>query len=184
MTEYAQPVSHPWRRYLRFSVRGLIVLVLLIGALLGCLVRSARAQREAVAAIVNAGGSVTYDRDWSTANYRPAGLPWALAWLIDLIGVDYFGQVTIVALYDSSTTTDATIEQVGHLTRLRELLLFESSINDATLVHLNGLTNLDSLELAGVRVTDAGLDHLEGMTKLTVLSLQAVLRSPTRGWRT
>jgi hypothetical protein len=37
-------ISRPWRRYLRFSVRGLIVLVLLIGAGLGWTVRSARIQ--------------------------------------------------------------------------------------------------------------------------------------------
>jgi hypothetical protein len=56
----AGPVSHPWRRLLRFSVRGLIVLVLVIGAGLGWVVRSARIQREAVAAIKSAGGGVTY----------------------------------------------------------------------------------------------------------------------------
>ena len=47
----AVPVARPWRRFLRFSVRGLIVLVLVIGVWLGWLVRSARIQREAVAAI-------------------------------------------------------------------------------------------------------------------------------------
>jgi hypothetical protein len=64
----AGPVSRPWRRYLRFSVRGLIVLVLVIGAGLGWIVRSARMQREAVAAIKNAGGSVSYDWRWSNGN--------------------------------------------------------------------------------------------------------------------
>jgi hypothetical protein len=54
----AGPVSRPWRRYLRFSVRGLIVVVLLMGAWLGSIVRSARIQREAVAAIRKVGGRV------------------------------------------------------------------------------------------------------------------------------
>ena len=35
-------ISRPWRRYLRFSVRGLIGLVLVIGLGLGWLVRSGR----------------------------------------------------------------------------------------------------------------------------------------------
>ena len=47
----AVPVARPWRRFLRLSVRGLIVLVLVIGAGLGWLVRSAHIQRDAVAAI-------------------------------------------------------------------------------------------------------------------------------------
>ena len=38
MTDQAKPVSRPWRRFLRLSVRGLIVLVLLIGAGFGWLV--------------------------------------------------------------------------------------------------------------------------------------------------
>ena len=31
-----EPVSRPWRRYLRFRVRGLIVLVLLVGGCILC----------------------------------------------------------------------------------------------------------------------------------------------------
>jgi hypothetical protein len=51
--------ARPWQRFLRFSVRGLIVVVLVIGVWLGWLVRSARIQREAVAAIRIAGGNVS-----------------------------------------------------------------------------------------------------------------------------
>ena len=34
-----QPVSRPWRRFLRFSVRGMIVAVLLVSGWLGWIVR-------------------------------------------------------------------------------------------------------------------------------------------------
>ena len=51
----AVPVARPWRKCLRFSVRGLIVVVLLVGGWFGWEVRSARIQREAVAAITKAG---------------------------------------------------------------------------------------------------------------------------------
>ena len=40
MTDQAKPVSRPWRRFLRFSVRGMIVVVLVIGGWLGWIVRS------------------------------------------------------------------------------------------------------------------------------------------------
>ena len=39
MTDQAKPVSRPWRRFLRFSVRGMIVVVLVIGVWLGWIVR-------------------------------------------------------------------------------------------------------------------------------------------------
>ena len=94
----AGAVVHPWRRVLRLKVRGLIVVVLVIGAWLGWLVRSARIQREAVAAITRTGGEVSYNWEWNNRNPIPGGPPQALRWLVDLIGVDYFGHVTEVSL--------------------------------------------------------------------------------------
>ena len=42
MTDQAKPTPRPWRRFLRFSVRGMIVVVLVIGGWLGWVVRSAQ----------------------------------------------------------------------------------------------------------------------------------------------
>jgi internalin A len=165
------PVSRPWRRSLRFSVRGLIVIVLVIGAGLGWLVRSARIQREAVATIERAGGRVRYDSEWSKGKSIPAGKPWAPRWLTDFIGVDYFGRVTTVRLFSSSRASDATLAHVGRLTRLQRLNLDQSAVSDSGLAHLKGLTNLTFLALGGTQVTDAGLAHLKGLTNLSVLDL-------------
>ena len=51
-----------WRYWLRINLLGLMVLVLVIGASLGWLVRCARVQRESAAAIRKAGGMVGYNR--------------------------------------------------------------------------------------------------------------------------
>jgi hypothetical protein len=51
MSRQPDPASHPWGRFLRFSVRGMIVVVPLVGGWPGWAVRSARMQRDAVAAI-------------------------------------------------------------------------------------------------------------------------------------
>jgi hypothetical protein len=59
MMDQQQTSSRWWRRYARFSVRGLIVLVLLVGGGLGWMVRSARDQRGDVKAIEAAGGDVS-----------------------------------------------------------------------------------------------------------------------------
>ena len=61
MTVKPKPLSRPWWNHPRFSLRALMVLVLLIGAGLGWLVRSAHVQRDAVAAVRRAGGSVSID---------------------------------------------------------------------------------------------------------------------------
>src|SRR5690242_20006223 len=96
MTDQAKPVSRPWRRFLRLSVRGIIVVVLLVGAWLGWIVRSARVQHEAVAAIEKAGCMRFYEWEWRAGKPVTGGKPWAPAWLVDLVGVDFFGNVVAV----------------------------------------------------------------------------------------
>ena len=71
MYEQPTPISRPWRRYLRFNVRGLIVVVLVIGAGLGWVVSEAHVQRDAVAAIRRAGCSVMYSWEWSDGKLIP-----------------------------------------------------------------------------------------------------------------
>jgi hypothetical protein len=91
-----QAVSKPWRHWLRISVLGQIVLVLIIGAALSRLVHGARLQHDAVATIRKAGGSIYYD--WQclfeccgkkSRDPRPR-------WLADQLGIDYFGHVKYV----------------------------------------------------------------------------------------
>jgi len=164
-------VSRPWRRYLRFSLRGLIVVVFVIGVWLGWIVRQARVQRDAVAAITAAGGSVNYDWEWSNGKSSPGAKPWAPTWLTDLIGVDFFGHVTGVFFY-SSAPTDEAIVRVGRLTRL-ELLGLGPFASDKGLGHWKGLTNLSFLDLSSTQVTDAGLAHLKGLTNLSFLILDS-----------
>ena len=170
MTDQARPVSRSWRRFLRFSMRGMIVVVLVIGGWLGWVVRSAQIQREAVAAIENAGGAVSYD--WGRISGSiPAGGPWAPEWLVNLIGVDYFGHVTEALINQNSTVTDGVIAKVGCLTQLHDLFLHSTCVSDAGLSHLKGLTNLEWLDLGKTQITDAGLVHLRGLANLTELRL-------------
>ncbi len=170
MTDQPKPAQRPWRKFPRFSVRGLIVVVLVIGAGLGLIVRQTHVQRDAVAAITKTDGSVLYDWQWSNGKLNPQGNPGAPKWLVDLIGIDYFGHVTEATL--TRKATDAELAQVGRLIRLQVLTLELSSVSDAGLSHLNGLTKLSELNLDSTHVTDAGLAHLKGLRTLEVLSLE------------
>jgi hypothetical protein len=146
----------------------MIVVVLVIGIGLGWVVRQAHVQRDAVAAIEESGGIVRYR--WEHGNTF-ARRPWAPSWLVDLIGVDFFGHVFDVNLSGSSRPTDTTLAEVGRLNQLQRLWLNDASVTDAGLPHLKGLTNLSTLGLGGAQVTDAGLAHLKGLTKLSRLGL-------------
>jgi internalin A len=164
-------VAHTWRRFLRFSVQGLIVFVIVVGAGLGWFVRQAHVQRDAVAAIRRAECSVMYNWEWSDGKSIPGGKPWAPRWLVNLIGVDYFGHVTVVGCSTYPSASDATLADIGRLTRLQLLYANSPYLGDAGLAHLKGLTKLTRLDLFGTRVTDAGVPHLTGLRKLSILGL-------------
>jgi len=186
----AGPASRPWRRFLRFSVRGLIVLVLVMGAGFGWIVRSARIQREAVAAIRRGGGTVSYEWEQKGGLLLQNGSPAAPKWLVDALGVDYFGHIVVASDVNLSV---AEMAHIGRLSALQSLTFalpaLRSSpvgsaltdrspvheVTDAGLADLEGLTSLTFLDLDHARVTDAGLVHLEGLTKLELLGLTATL---------
>ncbi len=158
----AGPVSRSWRRYLRFSVRALMVLV--IGTGLGWIVRGARIQREAVAAIESDGGDVSY-----RSHIHPSTIWWP-NWLEAQLGIDYLDPIAIASLL--LDCTDADMAHVGRLSDLTCLGLRDSGVTDAGFVHLKGLTSLRKLFLDSCHVSDVGLEHLRGLVNLMELDLR------------
>ena len=93
-------------------------------------------------AITAAGGGVQYGSESSNEI-------WAPAWLVNLVGIDYFDHVDTVSL---QRATDALFAQVGRFPQLEALFFDSSSLSDAGWAHLNGLTNLSNLGFARSRV--------------------------------
>jgi hypothetical protein len=107
---------------------------------------------------------VLSDRNWQYQNGQgnPDGKPWGPKWLVDCLGLDYFGNVVRVDYLGA----DAGLVHVGRLTGLEELVLGGSQVSDDGLVHLKGLTRLKGLDLRDTRITDQGLVHLQGLPNL------------------
>ena len=148
----------------------LLVLVLLIGASLGLLVRSARLQREAVAAITRAGGSVVYQQSWiDKALAAGAKKPGAARWLADQLGIDFYTRVIYAS--GSPHAGDAELTHIGRLTSLQRLWLAGSECTDSGLANLQSLSQLETLDLGSTKITNAGLAHLSGLTGLSELDL-------------
>ncbi len=105
MTDQTRP--RPWWRLsrMRLSLRAMMFLVMVFAIWFGRYVISVRVQRDAVAAIKTAGGSVAYDWEWGTPYnpniIDPNGKPRVPKWLANLIGVDYVANVVSVNLVDS-----------------------------------------------------------------------------------
>jgi Leucine Rich repeat len=166
-----QPALNSRRQWLRLSVRGLMFFVLASGAGLGWIVRSARIQRDAVAAITKNGGNYSYDWEWRDGKSIPGGVPLAPRWLVELIGIDYFGHATRATLFP--VANDEVLVNVGRLNQLQELNLHRSTVSDAGLSRLNGLTQLTRLYLGQTAVSDAGLAHLRALANLRELHLDS-----------
>ena len=167
MPDQADPDASPWRRYLRFSMRRMIVLVLLTGVCLGWVVRAVRTAHLSAG---GGGGDRTVRRllflrlgmeGW-TSGLRP-GRPLA-GWLVDRTGVDYFGTVVRVYCNAYSRVTDDVMFHVGQLSGLRELALPASACTDTGLANLKALSNLEILDLGETQITDAGLAARDGST--------------------
>ena len=194
MTDQRQSNSPWWRRYARFSVRGLVVLVLVCGGGMGWLVRrratslarSRRSRPQAAMSRTNGNGT--------TVVRSQTARPWWPKWLSDRVGVDYLASVARVEIFffcsdkemihigrlgwtdtlslPCTRVSDAGLAQLHGLSRLRTLNLWGNKITDAGLVHLKGLTRLRWLCLDQTAVTDSGLKQLAGLRNLETLSLE------------
>jgi len=145
------------RRRFPYSLRTLLLLVLVLSVPLGWFaieMRRARRQKEAVEAILMAGGEVIHDSGWLGR------------WPAD----EFYSDVIAVNLIGAEVT-DAELQQLKVLTSLRGLFLSDTQVTDAGLKHLKELTYLDGLSLHDRQVGDAGLKHLKGLTNLKALSL-------------
>ena len=177
MVDRAADQLRPWRPRLRLSVRVLMILVLLLGGGLGWVEHRARIQREAVAAIKRAGGSVGYDDAFLGESAQcPAAAPGWKVWLVDHVGIDYVETATDVHLSGDGGVTldgdgpptekvvdDATMAEVRKLRGLTSLVMLEpNGVTDAGLANLNGLSRLRTLSLGGRKIHGAGLANLAG----------------------
>jgi hypothetical protein len=189
----------PKRRWFQFSLRALLVFVLLVSigmSWFAVKMQRARRQRKAVEEIRKAGGMVGYAHGLDDPFAEPSVSKWAR----ELLGDDFFFDVVIVSVgrdvgdreashlkalnnlthLDLSYTqgTGAGLEHLERLTNLEWLDLRHTQVTDAGLEHLKGLTNLQWLDLIGTQVSDAGLDHLRGLNGLLLLDLDGTQVTP------
>ena len=97
------------RRRLRFSLRAMILVILVIGIWLGWQVNRAREQREAVAAVRRYGGEVHYEHEFFDGKLKSGRTDWAPRWLRQLVGDEFFRQVRQVRLVNEGRTAGDSI---------------------------------------------------------------------------
>ncbi len=168
--------THPKRRFFRYSLRTLMIVVTLFCIWLGITAKRAREQKYAVEAIRELGGMVFYEHQaipFFAIGRSPPGFTIVEPgpkWLRRFIGDEYFFTVSLVNLGELKTD-DASLAAIKRLTNVKTLDLRNTQVTDIGLKHLKGWTDLTSLNLRDTNITDAGLEHLKGLAKLLVLQL-------------
>ena len=159
-----------WR--FQFSIRSLLVLVVVVAVPCSWMtaeIKKADRQQAAKTAFQRFPGYVQYGFQRSG---QPSASP-APSWLCRLLGNDFFASIEFVCLACDKRFTDADMEHVESLPRLKMLRLGSANITNAGLQHLAILTDLEDLSLGRTQVSDAGLEHVQGLTQLRRLNLYA-----------
>ncbi len=189
MTGAFQPIANR-RRWLRFSLRTLLVVMTVLCVWLGFKVNAARRQKEAVDAILKAGGFVNYDYELAPVKsgkqddfpiYVSASPP-APEWMRKYLGDEYFQDV-IGVRFANRTISESDLAQLAKLPELIWVYVFNTrvvanstgisrSIVDVDLVPLKHLSRLRSLVLTDTDIDGSGLADIARLKQFSRLRLQ------------
>ena len=184
----------PRPRLLRYSLRSMLLVVLVLSVWLGYYANRAARQRRAVALVEELGGVAKYDYELhsDSERYKRPGRP---TWLRKTLGADWFSRVILLKLGETSgsdddiarlindlpdimfldlhatPTGDSALRDVCALKELLFLNLKHTDITDEALRHLRECRQLADLSLDGTGVSDAGLVYLSRLENLVGLSL-------------
>lgn len=176
----------------RFSLRSLLLLMLVVVLAIGFWARGWHRQKRLAAIVAAHNGDLRYRFQNQEDVVRPVrdAKPWAPAWLVSRFGLDAFCRADSVVFPDDAklsthelkeilvnsglrslvlpnvTLDDETVDQIACLENLQHLFLDNSNLSDTQLRKIVRLSDLGSLGLAGTNVTGDGLDALKNMPKL------------------
>jgi hypothetical protein len=148
------------RSILRFTVRALLIAIVVFGAVLGLRLQVTRRQDAAVRTIRALGGKVYYayqtTRDSTGRTVYNPSAPTPYPDWCRVVGEQLFPpRVTCVGLRDTQAD-DSDLRLLADLPHVTSLDLTNTRITDRGLVHLSHLP-LQSLSLTSTRVTDHGM---------------------------
>jgi hypothetical protein len=152
---------------LQFSLRTLLIVMVLISSLLGLVLapiihlRQSIARQKAAAARFRELGTIVLG---NKPHSRRTGMGW-------VIGDDTFADVTTIQVGQNARLADGELDLLQEFPELTTLWLMNDHMTDASLDRLENLPQLEELRLGSPHITDAGLDHLKRLKNLRSLQL-------------
>ncbi len=152
------------RRWFQFSLRSLMIVFTLFALWLAWLANRAHRQRTAVAAVMELGGTVSYDYQISQDEYGrflydPKATPGWPQWAIDTLGIDCFQNAVTVSLMNGRAT-DETLLLLGRVPTIKSIAIKGGNVTNDGVSHLSDLPDLELLGLWQTSVGNGGLESL------------------------
>lgn len=155
-----EPAAPRKRRWFQWSLRALLVFVLLCAiscSWLAVRLREVQERREAVATIEGLNGHAVC--------YYWMGDEGTLGkWLRSALGDDFFA-----TFYHANVSHDAAMKCLQKLPQLKSLTLYSPQVTDAELKYLTDLPRLEKISVIQTGTTDAGMTYLRDAHQLRKL---------------
>ena len=166
----------PRRRFWRFSLKTLLILLTLFCLWLGTLASSANRQKRAVEAIQLSGGEFNYDYQRipssSGQRYSHRVEPPGPQWLRRVLGDHYFITPVALNIGRQAGIKDDCLDHLVALPHLKSAMFYQVPFRDRDVVHLKHLKNLTSLTF-----NEGTLSGIDGPTQFEFLKYLPHLES-------
>jgi hypothetical protein len=171
------------RRWLRFSLRTLLVLVTVCGIWLGVKVDQARRQKRAVEQLLALGADIAYEHQRVDGWYDSSIELDVPTWAQELCGKDFFQ--TVYGVYfgpigwhgsgerRSWPVKDEDLACLADLPHVEEIWLCDAPVGDVALAYLPHPERLRIACFESTTLTDGFLRRLKGSTSLRTLSINS-----------
>lgn len=185
----------PRRRWLRFSLRFLLVLLTLFAVAAGWFMNRVHKERRAISDLERLGGQISYEDEhrlkddpmpepttfrklvrllWDANSADPCEVYFTERFVSDEALAILANLQRVHTLYlDGSSGADSALLQLEGHRGLRAVSARSANISDAGISHLSRLPNLVWLEINNNKITDAGLRHVAGCSQLECLHVAA-----------
>ncbi len=167
--------TKPRRRWLKFSLGGMLLVITLLCLLLGWQGDRVARQRRAVEMVERLGGTIyfvhqrmTNTPGWHNQQIATPGP----RWLHSLIGEECFRTPERAEISDwDGRVGENELQSLCDLQSLKALVLHKSPVTDEDVRIVAGLRHLEELRLYGADITDAGLKELSSLGQLRSLTI-------------
>jgi len=160
------------RRWLQFSLRTFLLLVLVTSVWMGWYIRSVRRQQDSVRAITAVGGAVIYEHQFDVdgLHYQiQSRLPASLSRKLD----NYLYDVEGVKLFAIKTDPNDALQHLEGVPKVEQLVFAETGVTDDGLRYVAQLQKLELLHLAiESAVSDAGIEHFANHPSLVYFGIE------------